>query len=50
MSSNTKYKESVQKPCQTFPLSVLCNESNKGDKEHLAILVCMWGHTRLASY
>ena len=36
--------------CQTFPFSVLFDESNKGDMKHFDILVCIWGqHYRLAS-
>ena len=32
------FSEPVVRLCQTFPFSVLCDESNKGDKKHFAVL------------
>ena len=40
-----RLSEPVIRLCQTFPFSVFCDESNKGDKKHFDILVCMWGNT-----
>ena len=39
------FSELVIRLCQTFPFSILCDESNKDDKKHFDILVCTWGNT-----
>ena len=35
------FSEPVIRLCQTFPFSIICDESNKGDKKHFSIFVCM---------